>query len=195
VLRTGETTLRKSPRFFVFLLSLMACKTVPVDVRYNFDRVADFSKFKTYKWVNLKDAAKIDDFRDKHIKDLVDAELARKGMDKTDVDTADLYLGYQAGVDTQRQFTSYKTDWGYGSGWAKGSWYSGVGGMVTEQAEVISIGQLAVDMYDAANHTLVWRGVASKTIDPSATPEKQQKNLAKAVAKLLSNYPPRLTGT
>jgi hypothetical protein len=29
----------------------MACKTVPVEVRYNFDRDADFSKFKTYKWV------------------------------------------------------------------------------------------------------------------------------------------------
>jgi Domain of unknown function (DUF4136) len=173
----------------------MACKTVPVEVRYNFDGDADFSKFKTYKWVNLKDAAKIDDFRDKQIKDMVDGELAKKGMDKTDADTADLYLGYQAGVEAQRQFTSYKTDWGYGSGWAKGSWYSGVGGMVTEQTGVIYVGQLAVDMYDAANHTLVWRAVASKTIDPDATPEKQQKNLAKAVAKLLSNYPPRPTGT
>jgi hypothetical protein len=40
--------------------------------------------------VNLKDAAKIDDFRDKQIKDIVDAELAKKGMDKTDADTADL---------------------------------------------------------------------------------------------------------
>ena len=116
-------------------------------------------------------------------------------MNKTDADTADLYLGYQAGVETQQQFTSYKTDWGYGSGWAKGSWYSGVGGMVTEQTGTISVGQLAVDMYDAANHSLVWRGVASKTLDPSATPEKQQKNLAKAVAKLLSNYPPHPTGT
>jgi hypothetical protein len=67
--------------------------------------------------------------------------------------------------------------------------------MVTEQTTVISVGQLAVDMYDAANHSLAWRGVASKTIDPSATPEKQQKNLAKAVAKLLSNYPPHPTGT
>lgn len=82
--------MRKFPLFFVFLLSLMACKTVPVEVRYNFDRDADFSKFKTYKWVTLRDAAKIDDFRDKQIKDAVDAELARKGMDKTDADTADL---------------------------------------------------------------------------------------------------------
>jgi len=30
----------------------------------------------------------------------------------------------------------------------------------------------------------------SKTIDPKAKPEKQQKNLAKAVKKLLKDYPP-----
>jgi Domain of unknown function (DUF4136) len=137
------------------------------------------------------DAAKIDDFRDKQIKDVVDAELARKGITKSGADTADLYLGYQAGVDTQRQFSTYKSEWGYGSGWTRGSWYSGVGGIVTEQTTVIYVGQLAIDMYDPANHSLAWRGVASKTIDPKATPEKQQKNLAKAVATLLSNYPPQ----
>jgi len=38
----------------------------------------------------------------------------------------------------------------------------------------------------------VWRGAASKTIDENAKPEKQQKNLAKAVAKLLKNYPPEV---
>jgi hypothetical protein len=37
---------------------------------------------------------------------------------------------------------------------------------------------------------LVWRGVASKALDPKASPEKRQKNLDKAVAKLMKNYPP-----
>ena len=37
---------------------------------------------------------------------------------------------------------------------------------------------------------LVFRTVASKTIDTKAKPEKQQKNLQKAVAKMLKNYPP-----
>ena len=46
----------------------------------------------------------------------------------------------------------------------------------------------AVDMYDAAKHDLVWRGVASKTLNPKARPEKRRKNLDKAVAKL-KNYP------
>ena len=51
-------------------------------------------------------------------------------------------------------------------------------------------GPLAVEMYDAAKHELVWRGVASKTLDPKAKQETRQKNLNKAVAKLMKNYPP-----
>ena len=58
------------------------------------------------------------------------------------------------------------------------------------QTSTIYRGQLAVDMYDSAKHDLVWRGVASKTLDPKAKPEKRQKNLNKAVAKLMKNYPP-----
>jgi hypothetical protein len=159
------------------------------DVRYNFDKQTDFSKFKTYKWVPMKEAAKVDDLLDKQIKEAIDAELAKKGLTKTDADTADLYIGYQAGVGTEKQFTSYNTGWGYGPGWG-GGWYGHGTGMTTGQTSTIYVGQLGLDMYDSAGHDLVWRGVASKTVDPKAKPEKQQKNLAKAVAKLLKNYPP-----
>jgi len=162
------------------------------DVRYNFDKDTDFSKLKTYKWVTLKDTAKVNDLVDKQIIAAVDAELATKGLTKVDADSADLYVGYQAAVGEEKQFTSYSTDWGYGGGWYRGGWYGGAGGMstTTGQTSTIYVGQLAVDMYDSANRDLVWRGVASKTINPKAKPEKQEKNLKKAVAKLLKNYPP-----
>jgi Domain of unknown function (DUF4136) len=162
------------------------------DVRYNFDKNADFSKFKTYKWVTLKDAQKVNDLVDKQIVDAVDAELATKGLTKVTEDSANLYIGYQAGIGQEKQFTSYSSDWGYGPGWYGGGWYGGGPSMgtTTGQTSTIYIGQLALDMYDSANKDLAWRGIASKTIDPKAKPEKQQKNLAKAVKKLLKNYPP-----
>lgn len=180
----------------IFVLSVIIMLAAGIaagqDVRYNFDRDADFSKFKTYKWVTLKNAAKLDDLVDKQIKAAVDAELARKGLSKVDDDNADLYVGYQAAVGQEKQFTSYNTDWGYGGGWYRGGWYGPAGGMstTTGQTSTIYKGQLALDMYEPANHSLVWRGVGSKTIDPKAKPDKQQKNLQKAVAKILKNYPP-----
>ena len=177
--------------FAVGLLVLATTGAMSQDVRYNFDKSADFSKFKTYKWVPMKDAAKVDDLTDKQIKDALDAELATKGLSKVDSDTADLFVGYQVGIGTEKQFTSYSSDWGYGGGWYRGGWYGAPGGgMTTGQTSTIYNGQLALDMYETAKHDLVWRGVASKTIDPKAKPEKRQKNLAKAVKKLLKNYPP-----
>jgi len=36
-----------------------------------------------------------------------------------------------------------------------------------------------------------WRGVASKTLDPNAKPDKRQKDMRKGAEKLLKNYPPK----
>lgn len=179
--------------FWSFLFLLPVGAAIAQDVRYNFDKDTDFSKFKTYKWVDIKDATKLNDLVDKQVKDAVDAQLATKGLTRVEDDTANLYIGYQAAVGQEKQFTSYSTDWGYGPGWYRGGWYGG-GGMGSSSTygstSTIHVGQLAVDMYDSANHDLVWRGLASKTIDEKAKPDKQQKNLAKAVKKLLKNYPP-----
>lgn len=166
--------------------------TLAQDTRYNFDNSADFSKYKTYKWVDVKGSDHANQLTEKQIREALEAELATKGLQKTDSDSADLYIGYQTAVGTEKQFTSYNTGWGYGPGWG-GGWYGG--GMssttTTGSTSTIYIGQLGVDMYDSAKKDLVWRGVASKTIDPEAKAEKQQKNIKKAVAKLLKNYPPK----
>jgi len=184
--------MKKLSIFLTAVLLLVAGGAAAQDIRYNFDKESDFSKFKTYKWVNLKDAAKVNDLVDKQIIAAVDKELAAKGLSKVDGDNADLFIGYQAAVGQEKQFSSYSSDWGYGGGWYRGGWYGGAGGMstTTGQTSTIYIGQLALDMYDSAKRSLVWRGVASKTIDPKAKPEKQEKNLKKAVAKLLKKYPP-----
>jgi hypothetical protein len=182
-------------RFFVLsvVTLLLAASSVAQDVRYNFDKNADFSKFKTYKWVPIKDADKVSDLVDKQIKDAVDAELATKSLTKVEGDDATLYIGYQTAVGQEKQFTSYSTGYGYGPGWG-GGWYGGGMGTTTTSGSTSTIykGQLDLDIYDSAGHDLVWRGVVSKTLDPKAKPEKQQKNLAKAVKKLLKNYPPPL---
>jgi len=180
-------------QFFVVPVALLlatAGTATAQDVRYNFDKQANFGTFKTYKWVALKGAAPLSDLVDRQVKSTVDAELAKKGLAKSTTETADLYIGYQAAVDQEKQYTSYDTGWGYGPGWYGGGWYGGGGGITTGQTSTIYVGQIALDMYASSPQQLVWRGVMSKTIDAKAKPEKQQKNLEKAVAKLLKNYPP-----
>ena len=62
------------------------------DVRYNFMPRTDFSKYRTYKWVNIR-GAHPDQIMDAEIKQSVDSQLASKGLTKTDSDKADLYIG------------------------------------------------------------------------------------------------------
>jgi Domain of unknown function (DUF4136) len=163
------------------------------DVRYNFDKQANFGAFKTYRWVAIKGASQLSDLTDRQVKAAIDIELSKKGLTQVDADggqTADLLIGYQAAIDTEKSFTSYDTGWGYGPGWYGGGWYGGGGGMTTGSTSTIYVGQLALDMYHATPQQLVWRGTVTKTLDTNAKPDKQQKNLSKSVAKLLKNYPP-----
>jgi hypothetical protein len=163
-------------------------------VRYDFDKDKNFSTYKTYKWVAIKDADKTDDLTAKALTSAIDADLATKGLTKTESDEADLYIAYQTAIGSEKQFTSYNTGWNYGPGWG-GGWY-GYGGAMNSgttygSTSTVYIGQLDLSMYDAHTKQLVWRGTASKTLDPKSKPEKKQKNIDKAVKKLLKNFPPK----
>ena len=160
------------------------------DVRYNFAQDVDFSKFKTYKWVSIKNAEQVDSITAKQITDAIDAELVKKGLAKTDADSADLYLGYQTAIGTEKELNAMGSGWGYGPGWG-GGWYGGMRmGTATVSTSTIYTGQLDLDMYNSAKKELVWRGVVAKTIDTKAKPDKRQKNIEKSIAKLLKDYPP-----
>lgn len=151
------------------------------DVKYNFMPGTDFSKYHTYKWVTIENASHPNQIVDAEIKQAVDAQLSQKGLTKTTDDKADLYVGYQTAVDQEKQWNAY----GMGGGWRFG------GGMATATQSTISVGSIVVDMYDPSTKQLVWTGTATKSIDPSSNQEKNEKNLNKAMEKLLKNYPPK----
>jgi hypothetical protein len=191
--RNREEKMKKLAFLLLVGLACGAGSAFAQDVRYDFDKEKDFSKYKTYKWVQIKDADQPDQLTANRIVSAVDAELATKGMTKTEDEKADLYIGYQTALRSEKEFTAYNTGWGYGPGWGRG-WY-GYGGMATTttygSTSTVYIGQLDLSMYDSATKQLVWRGVASKTLDPKAKPEKKDKNVTKAVQKLLKNFPPK----
>jgi len=172
-----------------FLVPLLAVVAWAQDVRYNFAADANFAKYRTYKWVQIKGADQLNQLAETQLKAATDEQLATKGLTRTEADTADLFIGYQVSLNKEKQVTSYDSGWGYGPGWG-GGWYGGGGGFSTSTTETIIIGEVSLDMYDPAEKKLVWRGSASKTLDTKARPEKREKNLRKGLAKLLKNYPP-----
>jgi hypothetical protein len=178
----GTMRVRKNGKLFssalVVALVLVTAGTLAAqDVRYNFMPRTDFSKYHTYKWVNIG-GVRPDQIMDAEVKQAVDSQLAAKGMTKTDSDKADLYIGYQTAVHQETQWDA----WGSRAfGMGTGSWTS----------STISVGTLVLDMYDPGTKQLVWTGSATKTIDTGSNHEKHMKNLDRAMAKLLKNYPPK----
>jgi hypothetical protein len=183
--RGGTMTVTRLIRLGSLAIVAMAASAIVVaqDVGYNAMPGVDFTKFKTYKWVFADNAQKPDQITDSMITQAIDAELSKKGLQKTTAENADLFVTYQVAVDEQKEWYAYNMGgypWGYGMG----------GGMTTATESTIQVGMVRLDMYDPATKQLVWRGTASKTIDPKAKPEKRQSNINKAAEKMLKNFPP-----
>lgn len=180
-------------RVLLGVVAMLAMATVASaqDVRYNFDKSANFSKYKTFKWVENKSGDKLDDLTKKDLETAIEAELAKKGLQKTTTDSADLYLAYTVSVSTEKQVNTFDTGYGAGPGWYGPYGYGGwSGGSSTSTTSTIYNGTAVVDMYDVGTKQLVWRGAVSKTLDPKAKPDKRAKNIQKATEKLFKNYPP-----
>lgn len=186
-----------SKSFLIMVVAVILFWCVPAaaqDVKYNSLPGTDFAKYKTYKWVRVPNVQYPNQILDQQIMKSIDAQLATKGLTNTQGESADLYVAYQAAVNQEKQWNSYSTGgdmWGYGR-W--GGWGGYGGGMqtTTTTSSTIHIGTLNLDIYDVSTKQQIWRGEASKTLGSGKDPNKVQKNLDKATAKMLKNYPPPL---
>lgn len=184
--------LKKRLAFLPALLLIITC-AYSQDIGYNYDHGADFAVYKSYAWVEVpgSDSAVPDQLIDQAIKRAVDEQLAIKGLTRVEKD-GHLEIGYHAiiheekGIDLSA-FGVAGGPWGGGPGF--GGWNNGT---VTGQTSTIPVGMLIIDLYDPARKQLVWRGHAAKTLDLNKDPDKNYKNLQKAMAKLFKNYPPAL---
>jgi Domain of unknown function (DUF4136) len=146
-------------------------------VHYNFMPGTDFSKYHTYKWVEIPGGIHPNQIIDQEIRQAVNNTLAGKGLTLAAGDTADVFVGYQCSVDQEKQLNA----------WGMRGIGGGMGGATTS---TISNGTLAVDFYDPQSKQLIWRGSAAQTLNPSGNQQKDMEKLNKGVAKLLKNYPP-----
>ena len=169
---------------FLAAFLLMAACAYGQDVHYNYDRSANFATYKTYQWVEIPGGAVPDRLIDRAIKQAADEQLAQKGLTKVE-ENPDLYIAYQVVINLEKSVDLWSTGTGPG-GW--GGWGDRT---VRGQTSTVPVGILLVDVYDVGKKQLVWRGDAIKTIDLKTDPDKNYKNLQKAMAKLFKNYPPK----
>jgi hypothetical protein len=168
-------------RFFPAVLAVLAlCVLVRAldDIQTDYDKKVDFSQYKTYSWVKVQTSNPLWQQR---IKDAVDAQLQAKGWQKVE-SGSDVALTAVGSTRDQQEYTTFYNGLGP---W----WWRGFGSETTTTVQTYRIGTLVLDMYDAKNHRLIWRGTASDML--SEKPSKNEKKLDKAVAKMFDKFPPK----
>jgi hypothetical protein len=106
------------------LLALVACTvTFAQDVRTNYMPGTDFSKYRTYAWIDeVQGVPSVgghpDQILDAQVKQAIDAQMAVKGFNKkANGGKPDLLIGYQLMIDSEKQINGFGDSWGGWGGW------------------------------------------------------------------------------
>jgi len=173
----------KRPTFaFVGIALLFATASFAQQVKTDYDRSADFSRYKTYSWekVQTQDPLWVD-----RIKGDVDATLAAKGWTQRESGGQIAIVAMEMNKNQQTLNTFYD---GFGGGWGWRRFGGGGFGDATTTTENYKVGTLIVDLFDANSKNLIWRGSASDTLSDKS--ERNIKNLNKGVQKMFDHFPP-----
>jgi hypothetical protein len=166
----------------IVMMAGFGCSGIKIDVE--FDPEIDFAQYKTYRWARQKqqvmprrptDIA----FMDKRIKYEADSILAMKGYVKAKHDDeAEFLVAYFLTAEDRVNVTYY--GYGYGGyGWGPHGGYA--------STYRYKEGTLVMDIVDAAEMELVWRGWASTDIHSR---EEAHYMIPRAVRETLKRFPP-----
>jgi len=158
-------------------------------IDHDYDLDANFANYKTYDWLpqepaitgEARQAQQSNTLLDQRIKDAVNGQLVRKGLQRTS-NSPDLLIAYHAGIKDKIDVT----DWGY----TYGSYYYGYPRRDVTVYQYQQ-GTLIVDLIEAGSKELVWRGSASATLLENPSPETVQKRIESAVGQMFNKYPPK----
>jgi hypothetical protein len=95
-----------------------------------------------------------------------------------------VWVVYSNTIHDQKEVVG--NNYGFGPGWGWGYWGPS---QVTYNTYVTKQGTLVVELADAKDKQILWRGSATDTISDNSN--KNISNLDKAVVKLFKNYPPK----
>lgn len=157
----------------LFILASLVAVGQQVSVNYNHSQ--DFSQFHTYAWGSNNTNQIQDSILAQVAQQSINSAMQSKGLTMVQENqNPDLILTASGGL---KQETSWNA-------WGMRGIGGGMGAITPEQNVV---GTMIVDLFDAKNQTLVWRGIAQDTLGNKGN--KNQQMVQKAVQKMFKQYP------
>ena len=166
-------------------LLLLAGAASGQKVKTEYDKNTDFSKFKTYAWIEGTPARQ----RIWHLNILgaFDEELQAKGLKPAPPGEADLLITYHVAVDTDLNTTEVQIPSVAYRGASAPLGYSDVllPGLV---GRWVRKGSMMVDVIDHERGQVIWRSAAAVTL--KETNQKRVKQVNELIHKVMEKYPP-----
>jgi hypothetical protein len=174
----------------LLVLALTGC--VP-KVYVDYDQTADLTKYRTYGWAEGTPAK--NPLMDRRIVSAIEEQLTEKGFQKVDTNP-DMFVSYHAATTKEVNYTTSSFGYGYGPAWGTtyGRYGGGLGmwgvGLATGTATPVTVvkGTLVVDIYEAAQKRLMWRGTGNDTVH--AEPERVENQIREVITEMFAKFPP-----
>ena len=171
-------------KIYVLVLAVLIGACSSVKVTYDYDRNADFGKYKTYAYSEDVKNMEVGQLVLDRIVNAVDAEMAAKGFTKSE--SPDLLVDMHLKTATRTEAVANNTGGYYG----RYGYWGGARGSTTISYNEYTDGSLFINFVDRSTEKLVWQGVGTKTLVENASPEKMDANVTYAVKSILAKYPP-----
>ena len=160
----------------------LAAQKVTID----YDKTTDFSKFKTYAWV--QGTPVMDPRLDTYIKKSLNDMFHHMGMTEAAVNAADIVVTYHAAVNADISVgTALDPTFAASGGVAipgQSIWESSGGAAAAH----VTKGGLAFEILDRAANRPIWTGTAKNSV--SDKPSERWEQVQKALDKLFRTFPP-----
>jgi hypothetical protein len=179
--------MRKASVILAFIgILLFASLGFAHKVYVDYDRSVDFSKFRTFRWVEKPETD--NSLMDDRVVNAVNGQLRLRGLELVS-GAADLNVSAKTSIQ-ERQIVHTYYDWGPGWGWGPG-WRWGWGwngpGWATNYVDTYLESTTIVNLIDAASEKTIWQGIATGSI--SHKPYKAASKTVERIADMFEKYP------
>lgn len=159
---------------------LVGCSTMKVVTDYS--ESADFSRFNTFQYKETDmTIADTNPLAHRRIVNAIRQEMMATGLAEVESDP-DVYVTYYGKVNEQIILHPYTMGYRHGS-----HWRSGVGHPTTIATTYLR-GTLVIDIWEAEQKELVWRGVVSDAV--SENPDRNTARINRGISRVFQKFPP-----
>lgn len=166
-------------------LSVIAVPVAAQQVHIDYDRMARFTTYKTFGWVDTPETSVADtsEMMDGRIKKAIIDTISGGRLKFVDNDP-DLWVTYHTNENDRLRVNTASFGYGYPGNWYWDPYWGGA--YTTSTVSTYTEGTLIIDIWDAREKSLIWRGAATAVV--SKNPEKNAKKIEKAVTKIAKKW-------